>query len=67
MVLAQKQRDHKSDNNLDQWIISLVVLNTKLDALFDDFMSRAVVGQYQQDAKFDHSVDHFFFVVLNTK
>ena len=46
----------------DRW---LVVLNTKQEALHNDFMSRAVVDCKQQDPKFDHSIKAL--VVLNTK
>ena len=38
LLLAERQKDPKSDRSLDQGIVALVVLNTKLDVMHDDFM-----------------------------
>ena len=48
-----KRQDPKSDRCLDQGIVAFAVLNTKLDAMHDDFMSRVVDDRRQQDSKFE--------------
>ena len=53
LLLRRKRQDLKSDRCLDQGIVAFVVLNTKLDAMHDDLMSRVVDDRRQQDSKFD--------------
>ena len=53
LLLRRKRQDPKSDRCLDRGIVAFVVLNTKLDAMHDDFMSRVVDDRRQQDSKFD--------------
>ena len=68
-VVDCRQRDPKSDHSWDQSIVTLVVLNTKLDAIHDDSMSRAVFDCSHRGPKLDHRLDEGLVavVVLNTK
>ena len=36
---SKEQRNHESDHGLDQKIVALVVLNTKMGVVHEDFMS----------------------------
>ena len=51
LLLRRQRQDLKSDRCLDRGIVAFVVLNTKLDAMHEDFMSRVVDDRRQQDSK----------------
>ena len=53
LLLRRKRQNPKSDHCLDRGIVAFVVLNTDLDKMHDDFMSRVVDDRRQQDSKFD--------------